>query len=77
MVSNGDVTTIMLWMNENVTSSSLMSSLLLPSLVSAIAPAIFASFVLKRRSENEAVDADDIPVTTRESYIAKHKPKLS
>lgn len=73
----GDVTTIMLWMNENVTSSSLMSSLLLPSLVSAIVPAIFASFVLKRRSENEAVDADDIPVTTRESYIAKHKPKLS
>ena len=27
----GDVTTIMLWMNENVTSSSLMSSLLLPN----------------------------------------------
>lgn len=74
----GDVTTIMLWMNENVTSSALVLNLLLPSLVSAIVPGIMASVVIKRRSKNEPVDVnEDVPVTTRESYIAKHKPRLS
>lgn len=73
----GDVTTIMLWMGENVTSSALMERLLLPSLVSVIIPGIMATIVLKRRSENEPVDAKSVPVTTRESYIATHKPRLS
>ena len=73
----GDVTTIMLWMNENVTSSALMSYLLLPSFVSVAVPAVIAMFILKKRSKNDPVDADEIPVTTRESYIAKHKPRLS
>ena len=73
----GDVTTIMLWMNENVTSASLMSNLLLPSLVSVIVPGLMATVVIKRRSKNEPVDVDEVPVTTRESYIAKHKPRLS
>lgn len=73
----GDVTTIMLWMGENVTSSVLIKKLLLPSLVSVIVPGIMATIVLKRRSENEPVDAKSVPVTTRESYIATHKPRLS
>ncbi len=73
----GDVTTIMLWMNENVTSSALISNLLLPSLVSVIVPGIFATSLLKRKSKNEPVNVDEVPVTTRESYIAKHKPRLS
>ena len=73
----GDVTTIMLWMNENVTSASLMSNLLLPSLVSVIVPGLMATVIIKRRSKNEPVDVDEVPVTTRESYIAKHKPRLS
>lgn len=73
----GDVTTIMLWMGENVTSSALMKKLLLPSLVSVIVPGIMATIVLKRRSKNEPVDAMTVPVTTRESYIATNKPRLS
>ena len=73
----GDVTTIMLWMNENVSSSSLMSRLLLPSLVSVVIPGLFATLIIKRRSKNEPVDADEVPVTTRESFIAKKKPRLS
>lgn len=73
----GDVTTIMLWMNENVTSASLMTNLLLPSLVSVVVPGIMATAVLNRKSKNEPVDVDEIPITTRESYIAKHKPRLS
>ena len=73
----GDVTTIMLWMGENVTSSALILNLLLPSLVSVIIPAIMTSFIIKKKSKNEPVDADEVPVTTRESYIAKNKPRLS
>ncbi len=73
----GDVTTIMLWMNENVTSSALVGHLFLPSLVSVVIPTLIATGILKRRSKNEPVNADEIPVTTRESYIAKNKPRLS
>ena len=36
-----------------------------------------ATVIIKRRSKNEPVDVDEVPVTTRESYIAKHKPRLS
>ena len=73
----GDVTTIMLWMNDNVSSAFLVANLLLPSLVSAVVPGFMATVVIKRRSKNEPVDVDEVPVTTRESYIARHKPRLS
>lgn len=73
----GDVTTIMLWMNENVTSSALMKNLLLPSLVSVIVPVLLVTPILRKKSNNEAVDADEVPVTTKQSYIAKNKPRLS
>lgn len=73
----GDVTTIMLWMNENVTSSALISYLLLPSFISIVVPALMATYILKKKSKNEPVNADELPITTRESYIAKHKPRLS
>lgn len=39
----GDVTTIMLWMNDNVTAWPLMRSLLLPCLVSTVIPVLLAS----------------------------------
>ncbi len=42
----GDVTTIMLWINENVTTASLVETLLLPSLASIIVPLIIVSFWL-------------------------------
>lgn len=42
----GDVTTIMLWVRGNVTSWGLISSLLLPSLVSVVIPAFICSRIL-------------------------------
>lgn len=46
----GDVTTIMLWINENVTTLALITELLLPSLVSMIVPLIFFTFCLPNAS---------------------------
>jgi Na+/H+ antiporter NhaD/arsenite permease-like protein len=43
----GDVTTIMLWVRGNVTTSGLVSTLLLPSIASVIIPAVVCSRVLK------------------------------
>lgn len=43
----GDVTTIMLWVNGNVTSGALIPHLILPSLVSVIIPVILISFCVK------------------------------
>jgi Na+/H+ antiporter NhaD/arsenite permease-like protein len=43
----GDVTTIMLWINGNVSSGNLISELFLPSLISVIIPVFLASLSLK------------------------------
>lgn len=43
----GDVTTIMLWMNDNVTSLDLIANLIVPCLVSTIVPAYMASLMIK------------------------------
>ena len=43
----GDITTIMLWINENVTSSKLLEHLFLPSLVSLLVPLIILSKKIK------------------------------
>ena len=43
----GDVTTIMLWMNDNVTSLDLIVNLFVPCLVSTIIPAYMASLMIK------------------------------
>lgn len=42
----GDITTIMLWVRGNVTTAGLVSTLLLPSLVSVVIPAVVCSRVL-------------------------------
>lgn len=42
----GDITTIMLWVKGNVTTTALVKFVLLPSLVSMIVPLIFASRML-------------------------------
>ena len=49
----GDVTTIMLWMNDNVTSLDLIVNLFVPCLVSTIVPAYLASLMIK----NNAMEA--------------------
>lgn len=43
----GDVTTIMLWVNGNLSTLGVLQSLILPSLISMIVPAIFVSMKLK------------------------------
>lgn len=43
----GDVTTIMLWINDNITSLNVMRHLFLPSLVSLIIPLSIATFWLR------------------------------
>ena len=42
----GDVTTIMLWINENVTTGALITQLFLPSLVSMLVPLVILTFFL-------------------------------
>lgn len=43
----GDVTTIMLWINENISSGSIMKSIFLPSVVALTIPVFITSFALK------------------------------
>ncbi|MCH5225863.1 MAG: sodium:proton antiporter NhaD [Muribaculaceae bacterium] len=52
----GDITTIMLWMKNCVTSVDLIINLLLPSIVSVIVPVIFASTMIKPEPVVAVVD---------------------
>lgn len=57
----GDVTTIMLWMRGNISSSCLISYLILPCIVSLIIPVLFAS----RRLDNKR-----LPSSAMREYVA-------
>ena len=48
----GDVTTIMLWIGEQVTASNIITSIFIPSLVCACVPLIYLSFKLKGNITN-------------------------
>lgn len=50
----GDVTTIMLWINENISSGGIIKSLLLPSIVSLAIPVWLMSFSLHGQSIHSA-----------------------
>ncbi|MCH5231390.1 MAG: sodium:proton antiporter NhaD [Muribaculaceae bacterium] len=52
----GDITTIMLWMKNYVTSVDLIINLLLPSIVSVIVPVLFASSMIKPTPLTPVVD---------------------
>lgn len=58
----GDVTTIMLWINENVTTAALMTELFLPSVLSMLVPLAILTFSL------DGSDANPPP------YRAKNNP---
>ena len=60
----GDVTTIMLWVNGNVSTGPLMQSLILPSLVSMFVPLLFATRILHGviRSSGAAAEEEDGPL---------------
>ncbi|MDO4511020.1 MAG: sodium:proton antiporter NhaD [Bacteroidales bacterium] len=67
----GDVTTIMLWMGEKVTTGQLMATLLLPSLVSMIVPVMIAS----RLIDNEELPRTDESQNRNRALYHKH-PKV-
>lgn len=68
----GDVTTIMLWVKGNVSTTPLISSLFLPSLVSVVIPAYLASRMLK----GEIVPNDTIdPVSTNIEQVLTPKER--
>ena len=64
----GDVTTIMLWVKGNVSTTPLIGSLLLPCLVSALIPTAFAARMLK---PGEMAAAQSAVVSSRPRYITK------
>lgn len=67
----GDVTTIMLWMKGNVTTLKLISSLILPCIVSVVVPVMLATRflkgVIKTESTNEETSVRPSYITGRES----------
>lgn len=70
----GDVTTIMLWVKGNISTFGVIRSLLLPSLVSVIVPAVILSFFLKGKlsMSRKALEADGrriVGVTAKESVL--------
>lgn len=61
----GDVTTTMLWIGGQLSTKAIMSSLLIPSLVSLFIPLMIASFQLKGRVQrSEAITEVDSPSAT-------------
>lgn len=55
----GDVTTIMLWMNDNVTSLDLIVNLFVPCLVSTIVPAYMASLMIRNNALSAVAAVDE------------------
>lgn len=68
----GDVTTIMLWMKGNVGTAKLMSSLILPCLVSVIIPTAVATRFLKGMIVSQQTNED---ASLRPSYITGGESK--
>lgn len=70
----GDVTTIMLWVKGNVTSSSLISSVFLPSLVSLLVPLLLVTRMVKGNMN----DSDDAPIAKESDTLAiTHRERTS
>ncbi len=60
----GDVTTIMLWINENITAAKIIAGVFFPSVVSLLVPLIIVSFMLKGEIEHPKLDTSDKVITT-------------
>lgn len=61
----GDVTTIMLWVKGNVTAPTLLSTVLLPSLVSMVVPLLIVSRKVKGQLESQQ------PFVTENRFISR------
>jgi len=55
----GDVTTIMLWIGQQITTINIMTMVFLPSLANLVAPLIFLSFILKGNVERPEIDVNE------------------
>lgn len=55
----GDVTTIMLWINDNITSQDVMKALFLPSIASVALPVWLLSFSLKGQLQTSAISGSN------------------
>lgn len=54
----GDVTTTMLWIGEQITSTNIIIKLFLPSLMCLVVPLVYLSFKLKGKVERPAIEAN-------------------
>ena len=61
----GDVTTIMLWIGEQVTTGAIISRVILPSLAAIIVPLTILSFFMKGSVKRPAIDENDKQITTQ------------
>lgn len=57
----GDVTTIMLWINDNISSAGVIKNLFLPSIVSLLIPVFFLSLSLKGNTTASPALTTNIP----------------
>lgn len=60
----GDVTTIMLWIGGQITAASIITSIILPSIVSIVVPLTILSFILKGTIGRSNIDANEKEQTT-------------
>lgn len=67
----GDVTTIMLWINGNVTTSALIPELFLPSLVSAVIPVLIAQRFLNAEPLKEVKITSSTHTHTAAEFATK------
>lgn len=67
----GDVTTIMLWVNGNVTTEGLIPNLFLPSFISMAVPVAIISYCLKGNLESASDSVSHDNSTSLSNYITK------
>ncbi len=65
----GDVTTIMLWIGNQVTALRIIEGVILPSLVCMVVPLIILSFTMKGKVNRPVVEENDNELTTFNEQI--------
>lgn len=65
----GDVTTIMLWIGQQVTAGEIIMMVFVPSLATMIFPLIILSFTMKGEVERPKINNDEIEFTTQRERI--------
>ena len=63
----GDVTTTMLWVGNQISSTAIMKSLIVPSLISLIVPVVIMSFRMRGKFERPILSAQDKIISANNS----------